>query len=93
MQAAAAPSAPALAGAWEKAVDALGRARLLRMPQRRGPRCHEAARNHAQAMLFARGLNSGISHNPLESTTSDDMQLAVGRIQPCAGATGCPTKP
>ena len=30
-----------------------------------------------QAMLFVRGLNSGISHNPLESTTSDDMQLAV----------------
>jgi N-carbamoyl-L-amino-acid hydrolase len=28
-------------------------------------------------MLFVRGLNSGISHNPLESTTSDDMQLAV----------------
>ena len=28
-------------------------------------------------MLFVRGLNGGISHNPLESTTSDDMQLAV----------------
>jgi N-carbamoyl-L-amino-acid hydrolase len=25
-----------------------------------------------QAMLFVRGQNSGISHNPLESTTSDD---------------------
>jgi N-carbamoyl-L-amino-acid hydrolase len=24
-----------------------------------------------------RGQNSGISHNPLESTTSDDMQLAT----------------
>jgi N-carbamoyl-L-amino-acid hydrolase len=30
-----------------------------------------------QAMLFVRGQNSGISHNPLESTTSDDMELAV----------------
>ena len=30
-----------------------------------------------QAMLFVRGLNSGISHNPLESTTNDDMQLAI----------------
>jgi len=30
-----------------------------------------------QAMLFVRGQNSGISHNPLESTTSDDMQLAI----------------
>ena len=30
-----------------------------------------------QAMLFVRGQNSGISHNPLESTTSDDIQLSV----------------
>ncbi|MBC7704431.1 MAG: hypothetical protein H7274_10895, partial [Rhodoferax sp.] len=30
-----------------------------------------------QAMLFVRGQNAGISHNPLEATTSDDMQLAV----------------
>ena len=30
-----------------------------------------------QAMLFVRGENGGISHNPLESSTSDDMQLAV----------------
>ena len=26
---------------------------------------------------FVRGQNAGISHNPLEATTSDDMQLAV----------------
>jgi N-carbamoyl-L-amino-acid hydrolase len=30
-----------------------------------------------QAMLFVRGQNGGISHNPLESTTSDDMQIAI----------------
>jgi beta-ureidopropionase / N-carbamoyl-L-amino-acid hydrolase len=30
-----------------------------------------------QAMLFVRGQNSGISHNPLESTTSDDIELAA----------------
>ena len=30
-----------------------------------------------QAMLFVRGENAGISHNPLESSTADDMQLAV----------------
>jgi N-carbamoyl-L-amino-acid hydrolase len=30
-----------------------------------------------QAMLFVRGQNSGISHNPLESTTSGDIELAV----------------
>jgi N-carbamoyl-L-amino-acid hydrolase len=34
-----------------------------------------------QAMLFVRGQNSGISHNPLESTTSDDMQLGVLAFQ------------
>ncbi len=30
-----------------------------------------------QAMLFVRGENGGISHNPLESSTADDMQLAI----------------
>jgi N-carbamoyl-L-amino-acid hydrolase len=27
--------------------------------------------------LFVRGQNAGISHNPLESTTNNDIQLAV----------------
>ncbi|MDR2326377.1 MAG: 2-oxo-4-hydroxy-4-carboxy-5-ureidoimidazoline decarboxylase [Acidovorax sp.] len=76
MQAAAAPSAPAWQARWEKAVSALG-VPLHRMPSGAG---HDAMKLHEimpQAMLFTRGLNSGISHNPLESTTSDDMQLAV----------------
>jgi len=30
-----------------------------------------------QAMLFVRGQNSGISHNPLESSTSDDIELSI----------------
>jgi beta-ureidopropionase / N-carbamoyl-L-amino-acid hydrolase len=30
-----------------------------------------------QAMLFVRGGNSGISHNPLETITADDAELAV----------------
>jgi len=30
-----------------------------------------------QAMLFVRGGNGGISHNPLESVTADDAELAV----------------
>ena len=34
-----------------------------------------------QAMLFVRGENSGISHNPLESTTSDDVELGVQAFQ------------
>jgi len=28
-------------------------------------------------MLFVRGENGGISHNPRESTTSCDMQLCI----------------
>jgi beta-ureidopropionase / N-carbamoyl-L-amino-acid hydrolase len=45
---------------------------------------HDAMKLHEvmpQAMLFVRGQNSGISHNPLESTTSDDIQLAVEAMQ------------
>jgi len=34
-----------------------------------------------QAMLFVRGLNSGISHNPLESSTSADIDLSVRAFQ------------
>jgi beta-ureidopropionase / N-carbamoyl-L-amino-acid hydrolase len=76
MRAAAAPSAPPWQQRWERAVDALG-VPLHRMPSGAG---HDAMKLHEvmpQAMLFVRGQNSGISHNPLESTTSDDIQLAV----------------
>lgn len=41
---------------------------------------HDAMKLHTimpQAMLFVRGENAGISHNPLESTTSHDMDLVV----------------
>jgi N-carbamoyl-L-amino-acid hydrolase len=34
-----------------------------------------------QAMLFQRGLNAGISHNPLEAITNDDTELAVRAFQ------------
>jgi len=34
-----------------------------------------------QAMLFQRGGNSGISHNPLESITVDDTELCVRAFQ------------
>ena len=80
MRAAAAPSAPAWQQRWERAVDALGLQRYA-MPSGAG---HDAMKLHEvmpQAMLFVRGQNSGISHNPLESTTSDDMQLAVEAFQ------------
>ena len=76
LRASAAPSAPAWQQKWEHAIDALGVA-LHRMPSGAG---HDAMKLHEvmpQAMLFVRGENAGISHNPLESTTSDDMQLAI----------------
>ena len=80
MRASAAPSAPAWQARWEQAVDGLG-VPLHRMPSGAG---HDAMKLHQimpQAMLFVRGQNSGISHNPLESTTNDDMQLAVEAFQ------------
>ena len=76
MCAAAAPSAPPWQARWERALETLG-VPLHRMPSGAG---HDAMKLHEvmpQAMLFVRGQNSGISHNPLESTTSDDMQLAI----------------
>jgi N-carbamoyl-L-amino-acid hydrolase len=76
MRVSAAPSAPAWQQRWENAVSALG-VPLFRLPSGAG---HDAMKLHAimpQAMLFVRGENAGISHNPLESTTSDDMQLAI----------------
>ena len=76
MRAAAAPSAPAWQARWEAACTALG-VPLFRMPSGAG---HDAMKLHEvmpQAMLFVRGENSGISHNPLESSTADDMDLAV----------------
>ncbi|MBC7916398.1 MAG: 2-oxo-4-hydroxy-4-carboxy-5-ureidoimidazoline decarboxylase [Rhodoferax sp.] len=76
MRASAAPSNPQWQARWERAVTALGLP-LHRMPSGAG---HDAMKIHTllpQAMLFVRGENGGISHNPLESTTSDDMELAV----------------
>jgi N-carbamoyl-L-amino-acid hydrolase len=76
MRAAAAPSHPAWQARWERAVGALG-VPLFKLPSGAG---HDAMKLHEvmpQAMLFVRGENAGISHNPLESTTCDDMQLAI----------------
>lgn len=80
MRAAAAPSDPAWQQRWEHAVDALGLP-VHRMPSGAG---HDAMKLHEvmpQAMLFVRGQNAGISHNPRESTTSDDIQLAALAMQ------------
>ncbi len=76
MRAAAAPSAPEWQTRWERAVESLG-IPLFRMPSGAG---HDAMKMHEampQAMLFMRGLNAGISHNPLEAITNDDSELCV----------------
>jgi beta-ureidopropionase / N-carbamoyl-L-amino-acid hydrolase len=76
MRAAAAPSDAACQARWEQAVQSAGLP-IFKMPSGAG---HDAMKLHdimPQAMLFVRGENAGISHNPLESTTNDDMQLAI----------------
>ena len=80
LRAAAAPSARAWQQRWERAVQTLGLP-IFRMPSGAG---HDAMKLHEimpQAMLFVRGLNAGISHNPLESITSDDADLCVRAFQ------------
>ena len=76
VRAAAAPSDPAWQRRWERAVESLG-VPVHRMPSGAG---HDAMKLHEvmpQAMLFLRGGNAGISHNPLESITNDDADLCV----------------
>jgi N-carbamoyl-L-amino-acid hydrolase len=79
VRASAAPSSPALQAQWEAAVAATGLP-VFKLPSGAG---HDAMKLHEampQAMLFVRGGNSGISHNPLESTSNDDMQLAYDAV-------------
>lgn len=76
MRAAAAPCNPALMDDWCTSLARLG-VPLTKLPSGAG---HDAMKLHQvmpQAMLFVRGENAGISHNPLESSTSDDIQLAI----------------
>ena len=76
MRASAAPSDPAWQTRWERAVAATGLP-VHRLPSGAG---HDAMKLHEvmpQAMLFVRGLNAGISHNPLESSTNEDIELSV----------------
>ncbi len=71
----AAPCDTQLMKHWQAAIEDLG-LEVFSLPSGAG---HDAMKIHdimPQAMLFVRGLNSGISHNPLESSSSDDMQLA-----------------
>ena len=80
VRAAAAPSDAAWMQRWERAVQAQGLP-VFRMPSGAG---HDAMKLHEvmpQAMLFQRGLNAGISHNPLEAITNDDTELCVRAFQ------------
>ena len=80
IRAPAAPSAAPWQARWERAVQSLGLP-LVRMPSGAG---HDAMKLHEvmpQAMLFQRGLNAGISHNPLEAITNDDTELSVRAFQ------------
>ncbi len=80
LAASAAPCAPAWQRRWEAAVQALGLP-VFHLPSGAG---HDAMKLHElmpQSMLFVRGGNSGISHNPLESITADDAQLCVEAFQ------------
>ena len=72
----AAPSHPDWQARWEAAVQRLGLP-VHRLVSGAG---HDAMQLHEilpQAMLFVRGGNGGISHNPLESITAHDAQLCV----------------
>jgi N-carbamoyl-L-amino-acid hydrolase len=80
LTAAAAPSHPQWQARWERAVQALGLP-VFRMPSGAG---HDAMKLHEampQAMLFVRGGNSGISHNPLETISADDAELCVAAFR------------
>ncbi len=79
LQISAAPSDDSLKQLWHNALHDLGLP-VFELPSGAG---HDAMKMHdimPQAMLFVRGLNSGISHNPLESTTAQDMQLGVDAL-------------
>jgi len=80
MCAAAAPCDPVWRQRWAHAVQALGLA-VHRLPSGAG---HDAMKLHdilPQAMLFMRGGNAGISHNPLEAITNHDTELCVRAFQ------------
>ena len=76
MRASAAPSDPAWQSRWERAVAKIGQP-VFKLNSGAG---HDAMKMHTimpQAMLFVRGGNRGISHNPLEIITAEDATLAT----------------
>lgn len=91
LRAAAAPSDAALQKRWEAAVATTGLP-AYRLPSGAGHDAMELHKTMPQAMLFVRGQNAGISHNPLESTTSCDIQLAIEAFDALLLGLGSPTQ-
>lgn len=79
MRVAAAPSDLELQRRWGDAVTRLGLP-VYRLASGAGHDAMKLATIMPQAMLFVRGEHNGISHNPLESTTSHDMELAIAAM-------------
>ena len=85
---AAAPCDLKLRELWAGAIQDLG-LKVFELPSGAG---HDAMKMHQtmpQAMLFVRGENNGVSHNPLESTDSDDLQLAFEAFERFCLRLGC----
>lgn len=76
LRASAAPCSDALKAYWKRAVERLG-VPVFELPSGAGHDAMKMAQAVPQAMLFVRCGNGGISHNPLETMTSDDADLAV----------------
>lgn len=76
LRAPAAPCDATLKSVWADAVAALG-VPVYELPSGAGHDAMLMARWCPQAMLFVRCGNGGISHNPLETMTADDAELAV----------------
>jgi N-carbamoyl-L-amino-acid hydrolase len=76
LAASAAPSAPSWQARWEHAVAQIGLP-IQHLPSGAGHDAMKLNERLPQAMLFVRGAHGGISHNPLESITADDADLAV----------------
>ena len=80
LAASAAPSSPAWQQRWEAAVASLGLP-VFTLASGAGHDAMQLHRVMPQAMLFVRGGNAGISHNPLETITADDAELCVAAFE------------
>jgi hydantoinase/carbamoylase family amidase len=73
---AAAPCDPRLQAQWARSIEAFG-VKARHLPSGAGHDAMEFAALAPIAMLFVRCGNGGISHNPLETMTAEDADLAT----------------